>query len=74
MGLGVADQRASGANNGVDRYESSAQWRVLKLTGQGHSGEVFAARFDPAGHLIASGSMDRSICKTLVWNSHTRRD
>ena len=27
----------------------------------GHSGEVFAARFDPAGHLIASGSMDRSI-------------
>ena len=27
----------------------------------GHSGEVFTARFDPAGHLIASGSMDRSI-------------
>jgi len=27
----------------------------------GHSGEVFAARFDPTGQLIASGSMDRSI-------------
>ena len=29
--------------------------------GQGHSGEVFASRFDPAGQMIASGSMDRSI-------------
>ena len=29
----------------------------------GHTGEVFAARFDPAGHLIASGSMDRTISK-----------
>lgn len=27
----------------------------------GHSGEVFAAKFDPTGSLIASGSMDRSI-------------
>ena len=32
---------------------------IMELTG--HSGEVFAARFDPAGHQIASGSMDRSI-------------
>ena len=29
----------------------------------GHSAEVFATRFDPAGHLIASGSMDRSISR-----------
>ena len=29
----------------------------------GHIGEVFAARFDPAGHFIASGSMDRTISK-----------
>ncbi len=27
----------------------------------GHSGEVFATRFDPTGQHIASGSMDRSI-------------
>jgi WD40 repeat protein len=29
---------------------------------QGHTGEIFAARFDPTGQFIASGSMDRSIC------------
>jgi hypothetical protein len=28
---------------------------------KGHSGEIFTARFDPEGTLIASGSMDRSI-------------
>lgn len=28
---------------------------------QGHTGEVFATRFDATGQLIASGSMDRSI-------------
>lgn len=27
----------------------------------GHSGEIFTAKFDPTGNLIASGSMDRSI-------------
>lgn len=27
----------------------------------GHSGEVFASKFDPTGNNIASGSMDRSI-------------
>lgn len=27
----------------------------------GHSGEIFAARFDPSGNLFASGSMDRTI-------------
>lgn len=32
----------------------------------GHSGEVFALRFDPTGQHIASGSMDRSI---LLWSS-----
>lgn len=37
---------------------------VMELTG--HSGEVFAARFDPTGQYIASGSMDRSI---LLWRS-----
>jgi Prp8 binding protein len=32
----------------------------------GHSGEVFAVRFDPTGRYIASGSMDRNI---LLWRS-----
>ena len=32
---------------------------LMELTG--HSGEVFCARFDPAGNYIASGSMDRKI-------------
>jgi WD40 repeat protein len=35
----------------------------------GHSGEVFAARFDPTGNLIASGSMDRSISTRV--NAHS---
>jgi len=37
---------------------------VMELVG--HTGEVFAARFDPTGEYIASGSMDRSI---LLWHS-----
>lgn len=32
---------------------------VMELIG--HSGEVFAAKFNPEGNYIASGSMDRSI-------------
>ncbi|EMC98666.1 hypothetical protein BAUCODRAFT_30935 [Baudoinia panamericana UAMH 10762] len=32
----------------------------------GHSGEIFAARFDPTGSHIASGSMDRDI---LLWRT-----
>lgn len=37
----------------------------MELTG--HSGEIFAARFDPTGQHIASGSMDRNI---MLWNTH----
>lgn len=36
-------------------------WRKKPLIQIGHSGEVFATRFDPTGQIIASGSMDRSI-------------
>ncbi|KAF2268305.1 WD repeat-containing protein [Lojkania enalia] len=43
---------------------SSLQSPVMELTG--HSGEIFAARFDPTGQYIASGSMDRSI---LLWRT-----
>lgn len=31
----------------------------------GHSGEIFSAKFDPTGNLIASGGMDRSISMSL---------
>ncbi|KAF2180339.1 WD40 repeat-like protein [Zopfia rhizophila CBS 207.26] len=43
---------------------SALQSPVMELTG--HNGEVFAARFDPTGQHIASGSMDRSI---LLWRT-----
>lgn len=38
---------------------SALQAPVMQLSG--HTGEIFAAKFDPTGNLIASGSMDRSI-------------
>ncbi|SPN99502.1 probable U5 snRNP-specific 40 kD protein (novel WD-40 repeat protein) [Cephalotrichum gorgonifer] len=38
---------------------------VMQLSG--HSGEIFAAKFDPTGNNIASGSMDRSI---LLWRTY----
>jgi Prp8 binding protein len=38
----------------------------MQLTG--HSGEVFAAKFDPNGNYIASGSMDRTISE---WSRST---
>ncbi|KAI9889729.1 MAG: hypothetical protein M1814_005028 [Vezdaea aestivalis] len=43
---------------------SSLPAPIMELTG--HSGEVFATRFDPTGQKIASGSMDRSI---LLWRT-----
>ncbi|KAM3443257.1 hypothetical protein MY4824_000560 [Beauveria thailandica] len=44
---------------------SALQAPVMQLTG--HSGEVFTAKFDPTGNLIASGSMDRSI---MLWRTY----
>ncbi|KEZ38728.1 Pre-mRNA-splicing factor cwf17 [Scedosporium apiospermum] len=38
---------------------------VMQLSG--HTGEIFAAKFDPTGNLIASGSMDRSI---MLWRTY----
>ncbi|KAI0407567.1 WD40 repeat-like protein [Xylaria palmicola] len=43
---------------------SNLEAPLMELSG--HSGEIFSAKFDPIGNLIASGSMDRSI---LLWNS-----
>ncbi|MCJ1311058.1 hypothetical protein MMC25_004728 [Agyrium rufum] len=44
---------------------SALQAPIVELTG--HSGEVFASRFDSTGDLIASGSMDRSI---MLWRTY----
>ncbi|OJD35851.1 u5 snrnp complex [Diplodia corticola] len=44
---------------------SGLQAPIMELTG--HSGEVFATRFDPTGQHIASGSMDRNI---LLWRTY----
>ena len=44
---------------------TSLQAPIMELTG--HSGEVFAVRFEKSGQHIASGSMDRSI---LLWNTY----
>jgi len=56
---------STGAANGTlvqaQPRTSGLQAPVMQLTG--HSGEVFAAKFNPEGNYIASGSMDRSISK-----------
>jgi Prp8 binding protein len=44
---------------------SGLQAPVMELSG--HSGEIFAAKFDPTGNLIASGGMDRSI---MLWRTY----
>ncbi|KAG8168902.1 hypothetical protein KVR01_001651 [Diaporthe batatas] len=44
---------------------SGLQAPVMELSG--HSGEIFTAKFDPSGNLIASGSMDRSI---MLWRTY----
>ncbi|OKL58624.1 hypothetical protein UA08_06221 [Talaromyces atroroseus] len=38
---------------------------IMELTG--HSGEIFATRFDPTAQNIASGSMDRTI---MLWRTY----
>ena len=40
----------------------------------GHSGEVFATRFDPTGHHIASGSADRSISEEPMFRPAEGRE
>lgn len=45
---------------------SGLQAPVMELSG--HTGEIFSAKFDLTGNLIASGSMDRSISACDEWN------
>ncbi|KAI9677190.1 MAG: hypothetical protein M1829_002764 [Trizodia sp. TS-e1964] len=58
----------SGQTNGTllhgGNRTSGLKAPVMELNG--HSGEVFATKFDPSGQHIASGSMDRSI---LLWRT-----
>ncbi|KAF3164606.1 hypothetical protein TWF788_001111 [Orbilia oligospora] len=44
---------------------SALQAPIMELTG--HSGEIFAVRFDSTGEHIASGSFDRTV---LLWNTY----
>lgn len=55
----VDGSAASGALTSAIPRTSGLQAPVMELSG--HSGEIFAARFNPEGNYIASGSMDRSI-------------
>ncbi|KAK9386577.1 WD40-repeat-containing domain protein [Lipomyces mesembrius] len=44
---------------------SNLQAPIIQLSG--HTGEVYACRFDNTGEIIASGSQDRTI---LLWNTY----
>jgi hypothetical protein len=56
-----AEGAGSLAQHDVPRV-GGLQAPIMELTG--HAGEVFVARFDPTGAFVASGSMDRRICKS----------
>ena len=62
VGVGASYECASGLHYGTHRYVIS---RLVEYQAHyviaGHSGEVFATRFDATGQHIASGSMDRSL-------------
>ncbi|KAI9682175.1 MAG: hypothetical protein M1817_000229 [Caeruleum heppii] len=67
-GKAIAVVNGSAANGALIQAiprTSGLQAPIMELTG--HSGEVFATRFDPTGQHIASGSMDRSI---LLWKTY----
>ncbi len=60
----------SGSNGALIQSQprtSGLKAPVMELSG--HSGEVFAAKFNPEGNYIASGSMDRSISRFIPKNS-----
>ncbi|KAK2068823.1 hypothetical protein P8C59_003440 [Phyllachora maydis] len=44
---------------------SDLQATLMQLSG--HAGEIFSAKFDPTGNLIASASMDRTI---MLWRTY----
>ncbi|GAO51052.1 WD40 repeat-like protein [Saitoella complicata NRRL Y-17804] len=59
-----------GSGNGGALIQSVSRTSGLQAPNMhltGHSGEIFASRFDPTGQHIASASFDRSI---LLWNTY----
>lgn len=69
--------RKHDADTGLSQITRTSNLEAPLMELTGHSGEIFSARFNPTGELIASGSMDRSICKvlsvsffTLLTNEH----
>ncbi|MCJ1476357.1 hypothetical protein MMC13_005023 [Lambiella insularis] len=68
-GIGVPDKWPSSSHYGAKWYTANSGFSTFHFHGlpfPGHTGEVFATRFDPTGNLIASGSMDRSISGFLL--------
>ncbi|OBT51699.1 Prp8 binding protein [Pseudogymnoascus sp. 24MN13] len=63
--LAIKNNAGNGALIQAQPRTSGLQAPVMELTG--HSGEVFAAKFNPEGNYIASGSMDRSI---MLWRTY----
>ncbi|PSR97608.1 WD40-repeat-containing domain protein [Coniella lustricola] len=63
--LARANASVSGALVQSAPRTSGLQAPVMELSG--HSGEIFAAKFDPTGNLIASAGMDRSI---MLWRTY----
>ena len=61
-GGGAPQQRAV-----IQAVKRTSALRAPIMELSGHAGEVFAVRFDPTGHHIASGSFDRTI---LLWNTY----
>jgi Prp8 binding protein len=60
--LGSAGGAGRGAVIQAVKRTSALRAPIMELSG--HNGEVFAVRFDPSGHHIASGAFDRTIRKS----------
>ncbi len=76
VGIGAAHEWATSTYHGISWYgllntapSCSFDVCMLMVHNKGHSGEVFATRFDPSGEHIASGSMDRSISMLQSFSS-----
>ncbi|KAI5811437.1 putative U5 snRNP complex subunit [Peziza echinospora] len=63
--VAVRDGSKAGALTQAIPRTSGLQAPIMELTG--HSGEIFAVRFDSTGQNIASGSFDRSV---FLWRTY----
>jgi len=60
--LGSTGRAPRGAVIQAVKRTSALRAPIMELSG--HNGEIFAVRFDPSGHHIASGAFDRTIRKS----------